>query len=88
MSVGNIVGANVFNLVLVSGVSVTLAPFTIPQSSTLFGINSSLGLELPVMLLVMGIMTVPALTKGKMSRAQGILLLAIYAAFCAIQFTM
>lgn len=37
LSVGNVVGANVFNLVLVSGVSVTLAPFTIPQSSTLFG---------------------------------------------------
>ena len=42
LSLGNIVGANVFNLVLVSGVSVTLAPFTVPQSSTLFGIGSSL----------------------------------------------
>ena len=28
LSVGNVVGANVFNLLLVSGVSVTLAPFT------------------------------------------------------------
>ena len=84
LSVGNVVGANVFNLVLVSGVSVTLAPFTIPQSSTLFGVNSSLVLDLPVML----VMTVPALVKGKMNRAQGIILLAIYAAFCAIQFTM
>ena len=28
------------------------------------------------------------LVKGKMNRAQGITLLAIYAAFCAIQFTM
>ena len=84
LSVGNVVGANVFNLVLVSGVSVTLAPFTIPQSSTLFGVNSSLVLDLPVMLAVMLIMTVPALVKGKMNRAQGIILLAIYAAFCAI----
>jgi cation:H+ antiporter len=88
LSVGNVVGANVFNLVLVSGVSVTLAPFTIPQGSTLFGINSSLVLDLPVMLAVMLIMTVPALVKGKMNRAQGIILPAIYAAFCAIQFTM
>ena len=45
LSLGNVVGANVFNLVLVSGVSVTLAPFTIPQNSTLFGINSSLVLD-------------------------------------------
>ena len=73
---------------LVSGVSVTLAPFTVPQSATLFGINSSLVLELPVMLAVMLILTVPALCKGKLNRAQGILLLAIYAAFCAVQFTL
>ena len=88
LSLGNIVGANVFNLVLVSGVSVTIAPFTIPQSSTLFGVNSSLVLDLPVMLAVMVIMCVPALLRGKLSRAQGVLLLCIYAAFCAIQFTM
>ena len=86
LSLGNIVGANVFNLVLVSGMSITLAPFTIPQSATLFGINSSLVLDLPVMLAVMLILTVPALVKGKLNRAQGILLLAIYAAFCAVQF--
>ena len=88
LSLGNVVGANVFNLVLVSGVSVSLAPFTIPQDSTLFGINSSLVLELPVMLLVMLILTVPALLKGKLNRAQGIILLAIYAAFCVVQFTL
>ena len=88
LSLGNIVGANVFNLVLVSGMSITLAPFTIPQSATLFGINSSLVLDLPVMLVVMLILTVPALVKGKLHRAQGILLLAIYAAFCAVQFAL
>ena len=88
LSLGNIVGANVFNLVLVSCASVTIAPFTIPQSSTLFGINSSLVLDLPVMLAVMVLMCVPALVRGKLSRVQGVLLLCIYAAFCAIQFTM
>ena len=88
LSLGNIVGANVFNLVLVSGVSVTIAPFTIPQSSTLFGVNSSLVLDLPVMLAVMVLMCLPALLRGKLSRAQGVGLLCLYAAFCAIQFTM
>ena len=88
LSLGNIVGANVFNLVLVSGMSVTIAPFTIPRSSTLFGVNSSLVLDLPVMLAVMVIMCLPALLRGKLSRAQGVGLLCIYAAFCAIQFTM
>ena len=88
LSLGNVVGANVFNLVLVSGMSVTLAPFEIPQSATLFGINSSLVLELPVMLLVMILLTIPALVRGKLSRVQGVALLCIYAAFCAVQFTM
>ena len=88
LSLGNVVGANVFNLVLVSGVSVTLAPFTVPQSATIFGMNSSLVLELPIMLAVMVLLTAPALLKGKLSRAQGIALLAIYAVFCGIQFTL
>ena len=88
LSLGNIVGANVFNLVLVSGMSVTIAPFTIPRSSTLFGVNSSLVLDLPVMLAVMVLLCLPALLRGKLSRAQGVGLLCIYAAFCAIQFTM
>ena len=88
LSLGNVIGAYVFYLVLVSGVSVSLAPFSIPQESTLFGINASLVMDLPVMWAVMLLLTVPALCRGKLSRWQGILLLCIYAAFCTIQFTM
>lgn len=88
LSLGNIVGANLFNLVLVSGVSVTLAPFVVPQSASIAGKNASLVLDLPVMLLVMLVLTVPALVRGKLSRGQGIALLAIYAAFCAAQFAL
>jgi cation:H+ antiporter len=86
LSLGNIIGANLFNLVLVSGVSVTLSPFAIPAGTTLFGINSSLVLDIPVMLCVMGLLVLPALLRGKLSKWQGILLLCIYAAFCALQF--
>ena len=88
LSLGNVIGANVFNLVLVSGVSVTLAPFVVPQSAVFMGHNSSLVLEIPVMLMVMSILTIPTLLRGKLTRAQGILLLLIYAVFCGIQFTM
>lgn len=88
LSLGNIVGANLFNLVLVSGVSVTLAPFSIPQSATIAGMNASLVLEIPVMLLVMLLLTLPALIRGKLYRIQGIALLLIYAAFCAVQFSL
>ena len=88
LSLGNVIGANLFNLVLVSGVSVTLSPFTIPQNSTIFGINASLVLDIPVMFAVMLLLTVPALAKKKLYRVQGIVLLLIYAAFCAVQFMM
>ena len=88
LSLGNIIGANLFNLVLVSGVSVALSPFSVPQSSTLFGYNSSLVLDIPVMFAVMLLLVIPPLVKEKLTRLQGIALLAIYAAFCVIQFTM
>ncbi len=86
LSIGNIVGANLFNLVLVCGVSTTLSPFAVPASKTIAGMNSSLVVDIPLMLLVMVIMTVPALIRQKLSRVQGILLLLIYAAFVVYQF--
>ena len=88
LSLGNIIGANIFNLVLVSGVSVALSPFAVPAASLIKGMNASLVLDIPVMFAVMLLLTVPALIRGKLSRAQGIILLAIYAAFCAFQFAM
>jgi len=88
LSLGNVVGANLFNLVLVSGVSVALAPFHIPQNAVIMGHNASLVLELPVMFLVMLLLTGPALLRGRLTRVQGILLLAVYAGFCVIQFML
>ena len=88
LSLGNVIGANLFNLVLVCGLSITLAPFKLPEGAVFLGKNSSLTLELPVMLLVMLLLTVPALKKGRLFKWQGITLLAIYAAFCVIQFTL
>ncbi len=86
LSLGNVIGANLFNLVLVMGTSITLAPFAIPQSNVIFNINSTLILDIPVMILVMSLLTIPALIKGKLYRWQGILLLLIYSTFCILQF--
>lgn len=86
LSLGNIIGANMFNLVLVSGLSITLAPFEIPASKLIGGMNASLVVDIPVMFAVMLGLTVPALVKGKLTRAQGIVLLCIYAAYCVFQF--
>ena len=88
LSLGNIIGANLFNLVLVSGVSTVISPFAVPAEQQLAGMPASLLLDIPVMFSVMLIMTVPALIRGKLSRVQGIALLCIYAAFCTLQFVL
>lgn len=88
LGIGNVIGANIFNLVLVSGVSVTLAPFEVPVGKLLFGQNASLVLDIPLMIGVMLLLTMPALLKKKLYRWQGIALLAVYAAFCLVQFTV
>ncbi len=88
LGVGNVIGANVFNLVLVSGVAVSLAPFDVPVGKLLFGQNASLVLDIPVMLGVMSLMIFPALIGKKLGRWQGIVLLCIYAAFCVCQFVL
>ncbi|MCI6434370.1 MAG: calcium/sodium antiporter [Clostridiales bacterium] len=88
LSLGNVIGANILNLVLVSGVATVLKPFDIPQSNTLFGINASLVLDIPLMLFVMAFLTIPALLTKKLHRSQGIILLCVYAAFCVVQFVM
>ena len=85
LSLGNIIGANIFNLVLVSGVAVTISPFAVPEGSTIFGLNTSLVLEIPLMIGVMALMTLPALLKKKLFRWQGAALLAIYVSFVVLQ---
>jgi len=85
LSLGNIIGANIFNLVLVSGAAVTISPFVIPEGSKLFGFNTSQLIEIPLMVAVMALMTLPTLFKGKLRRWQGITLLCIYVAFVVLQ---
>ena len=86
LSLGNVIGANLFNLVLVSGLATALAPFSIPAGKMIAGMNASLVVDIPVMFAVMALLTLPALRRGRLYRWQGILLLAIYAAFCLFQF--
>ena len=86
LSLGNIVGANLFNLVLVSGLSTALRPFEVPATNTVRGMPVSLAVDIPLMFFVMAFMTLPALKRKKLTRAQGIILLGVYAAFCVFQF--
>lgn len=88
LSLGNIIGANIFNIVLVSGMAITLRPFEVPADKMLLGMPQSLVIDIPVMMFVMLLLTMPALIKGKLYRFQGIILLITYAAFCGLQFIL
>ena len=86
LSLGNVIGANLFNIILVSGAAISISPFRIPSEKMLMGMNSSLLIDIPVVFIVMSLLCLPPLLKGKLYRWQGILLLLIYVAFTAYQF--
>ena len=86
LSLGNVIGANLFNLVWVSGMSVVLSPFAVPSSKLVAGMNASLVVDIPLMFLVMAFLTLPAILRGKLQRWQGVTLLGVYAAYVGFQF--
>ena len=72
--------------ILVSGAAITISPFAIPSEKKLAGMNASLVVDIPVMMLVMMILCLPTLKAGRLRRWQGIVLLAMYVAFTMFQF--
>ena len=86
LSLGNVIGANLFNIVLVSGMAISINPFAIPTEKLLAGQNASLLVDVPVMWFVMLIMAIPSIITGKVKRWQGIVLLLTYVAFTTFQF--
>lgn len=86
LSLGNIIGANLFNLVLVSGMAITINPFKVPSDKMIAGQNASLLIDIPLMLFVMGFMTIPALATKKLKRYQGVVLLCLYFSYILFQF--
>ena len=85
LSLGNIIGADFFNIVTVTGVAAIITPFRLPNSKVIFSINSSLIVDLPLTLLVMLILCMPPFLSGKTYRKQGLSLLFIYILFLIYQ---
>lgn len=86
LSLGNVIGANLFNLLLVTGTACTLSPFAVPVGKRIGSLPASFVIDIPLMLFVMAFVTIPALIRGKLSRIQGIVLLIIYVGFIIFQF--
>ncbi|NJE08278.1 calcium/sodium antiporter [Thermococcus sp. M39] len=78
ISVGNIVGANILDILMVIGIASIIRPITVDAGIFSF--------TMPLTLLVMGILTISLRLTNKVSRATSAILLVIYAYFLYSQF--
>lgn len=79
VGLGNILGANILDLLLVLGIPGAIRGYGVAKETSL--------IDMPLGLIVMAILLVPILIRKKGSRWQGVVLLAIYAAYCVMTFT-
>jgi len=78
VGLGNVLGANILNLLLVMGIPSAVAG--IPLES------QTVRVDMPLSILVMAILFVPILWKKRAYRIQGAALLVIYAVYCVASF--
>ncbi|HHU62676.1 MAG TPA: calcium/sodium antiporter [Clostridiales bacterium] len=76
ISVGNIIGANIINLTMALGVSAKIDDIAIKRQTV--------ALDLPVALILMILLVVPGILKGRLTRGHGILLMVIYLCYLGI----
>lgn len=81
VSVGNIFGANVLNIALVTGLSATITDLTLKDAFLI-------RFDIPVALALGGIVFVTGLVRGKAGRGAGVILLLAYIAYIASLFLM
>lgn len=79
VSLGNIIGANTLNLLLVVGIPAVVSGIKIQQMNSFY-------MTAPTGLLVMLVLILPFWFKKRGYRTQGAVLLAVYAAYCVMQF--
>lgn len=78
VGLGNVIGANLLNMLLVIGIPSAIAGIPLEQSAVL--------VDIPLACLVMAVLIVPILIRKKSTRIQGIALLGIYAVYCIASF--
>ena len=78
VGLGNVVGANILNMLLVIGIPSAIAGIPLERSTIL--------VDMPLGLLVMAVLLIPILIRKKSSRVQGVALLAIYTVYCIASF--
>lgn len=75
MALGNVLGSNIYNILFIGGLTGVIAPTTVPSAIA--------GFDLPVLVAVTLLVMLFAYTGGRLSRREGAILLAAYAAYTA-----
>ena len=78
VGLGNVIGANILNMLLVIGIPAAVEGIPLERSTVT--------VDMPLSLLVMAILLVPILVRKRSSRVQGAALLCIYVAYCILSF--
>lgn len=78
VGLGNVIGANILNLLLVIGIPTAVAGIPLERSTVV--------VDMPLACLVMAVLLLPILIRKKSSRIQGIVLLGIYVVYCVASF--
>lgn len=78
LGLGNILGANLLNLLLVIGIPSAISGFAVERQTTF--------IDVPISAAVMLVLTVPFFLKKRGYRLQGLALLLIYAGYCIYSF--
>lgn len=78
VGLGNVIGANLLNMLLVIGIPSAIAGIPLEQSTVM--------VDIPLACLVMAVLLVPILIRKKSSHLQGIALLGIYGIYCVMSF--
>ena len=78
MAIGNVVGSNIFNILMILGVTALVAPLAITKSNLKKDIPINIGVT--ILLIILGMnFTIFGFGKDQLSRVDGIILLALFA---------
>ena len=88
LAVGNVIGSNIFNVMLIVGCSAVVAPIKVSWSTVRKDIPFAVGSSLLLFMLCFDDMDSPHLWGNEISRSDGIILLIGFAAFMLYTFQM
>lgn len=88
MAVGNVIGSNIFNTLLIVGCSAAIAPMVIAPSTVKKDIPFAVGASMLLFMLCFDDMDSPHLWGNEISRSDGVILLIAFMAFMIYTFQM